>query len=144
MYPILGWLSLCLGVFAVVLAFLIISRQGPQVAPEKYVFFRASLKPDYPFAMTEAELRTLVGRVNAVHIGDTRQSVETLLGEPWSDEPFVPKETPRIDGRIVEYYVTKSDPDIANNHDKVVIFMFDTKDRLVRITSNVGGIPSRQ
>jgi hypothetical protein len=32
---------------------------------------------------------------------------------------------------MVEYYVTKSDPAIANNHDKVVLFIFDTRDRLV-------------
>ncbi len=56
---------------------------------------------------------------------------------------FGPKEKNQISGRIVHYYVKKSDPDIANNNDQVVTFIFDNEDRLIQVRSNTPGIQNR-
>ena len=114
-----------------------------QPVPPKEPYTMSYDKRHYPFALSDAELRALVENARKIQIGDSRQEVKTLLGEPWEDMAYGPKEMNKIAGRFVKYIVTKATSDIVNNHDQVVTFYFDTSDRLTKISSNVPGIPSR-
>ena len=96
----------------------------------------------YPFALDEVQLSTLVQKISQIHLGVTRQEVRAALGDPWEDLAYGPKETNRISGRFIKYYATKSS-DLPNNHDQVVTFYFGADDHLVKISSNIPGIPSR-
>ncbi len=97
----------------------------------------------YPFAINDTQMRALVESTKNIEIGDTRNKVRTLLGDPSLDLACGPKERNTVSGRFIAYQVTKSAADIANNHDQVVTFYFDAGDHLEKITSNVPGIASR-
>lgn len=96
------------------------------------------------FELTKLELRALVDNTRKIQIGDSRQAVKDLLGEASTDLPISPKAPARETvGRIVKYYAQQCDKNVANNNDKVVTFVFDRSDRLIRITSNIVGIKSK-
>jgi hypothetical protein len=96
------------------------------------------------FQLSDQELRSLIANVRKVQLGDTRQKVKELLGEPCSDDLVAPKETNTPIGRFVTYCATKQDKNLVNERlDKSVMFRFDTSDRLTKIISTVPGIPNR-
>ena len=97
------------------------------------------------FQMTQEQQAAFVRKAQEIKLGDTRVSVETLLGVPDLDNVIVGKKKPtQPTGRSVRYYVILYEKDSANEiEDRRVTFRFDTTDHLARIESNVPGIQSR-
>ena len=96
------------------------------------------------FRISEGQRQVFVDKVQQVKIGDTRQSVESLLGKPDFDILTGKKEKPQATGRRVRYYVTMYEKDGVNERfDESVTFRFDLSDHLRRIDSSVPGISSR-
>jgi hypothetical protein len=96
------------------------------------------------FQLNDQQLHSLIENAQKVQLGDSRQRVENLLGKPSSDDLVMPKKTNKPIGRFVTYYVLKQDKDLVNERlDKLVMFRFDTNDRLMKIISQVPGIQSR-
>ena len=97
------------------------------------------------FQMTQEQQAAFVRKAHEIKLGDTRVSVETLLGAPDLDIVDVKKKTPtRPTGRSVRYYVIWYEKVSVNEiEDRRVTFRFDATDHLVRIESNVPGIQSR-
>jgi hypothetical protein len=106
---------------------------------------RAKPQPHQPYFHMNAEQRRLfIAKVRQIQLGDTRQSVETLLGKPDVDNLIGPKEKPKPTGRRVLYYVTQYSKDLVNERlDERVSFRFDLNDRLRRIDSNILGVPNQ-
>jgi hypothetical protein len=140
----MGWTQLRLG-FAglLILAFCQSFGCTRQTKTPQEPTAMPSEKKQYPFAINDTQMRALVENTKNIEIGDTRNNVKTLLGDPSLDLAYGPKERNTVSGRFIAYQVTKSAADIANNHDQVVTLYFDAGDHLEKITSNVPGIASR-
>ena len=99
---------------------------------------------DKPYFRLNAEDRqAFVAKVQTLKLGDSRQSVESLLGKPWSDQRATTKEKRKFIGRFVDYYLTKHSKETVNEKlDEWVMLKFDGKDHLVKVVSRAADIPS--
>jgi len=102
----------------------------------------SSRQKAYPFVLPNDQLRVLAENAARVSLGATREEVKAILGQPWEDMPYGPKERNETTGHFVKYYARKTN-DGANNNDQVLTFYFDANDHLLRVNSNIPGIPSR-
>ena len=67
-----------------------------------------------------------------------------LLGTPDYDQTGMTKKPPRkFIVRTLRYYFKQQDINLARNNDKCVDIALDKDNRVIRIRSNVDGIPSR-
>lgn len=102
------------------------------------------LSPPY-FEMSVAETESFREGVGRIQIGDTSETVIRVLGRPTYDQTVAGKEpSASIRGRSLKYYVRRYERGLVNEkQDRLVSIFVDLSNRVVRITSNCDGIPSR-
>jgi len=86
-----------------------------------------------------------LNKLHTIKIGDSRESVEALLGKPWSDDRATTKERGKFIGRFVTYYLTKYRKNLVNQlRDELVMFKFGTDDRLKSISVQIHEVGKSQ
>jgi hypothetical protein len=96
------------------------------------------------FCLNEEQRRSFIQKALAITLGETRQGVRSVLGDPWADDLVTSKEKRKTIGRFVTYYLRKHDKALVNERlDEWIVFKFGTDDRLKKIISKIPEIPSR-
>jgi hypothetical protein len=95
------------------------------------------------FQMSPEKLGSLREHVSSLKIGESRDRVTALLGEPSREELDGPKRSRDWKCRRLFYDVTMVGDLPGNAEDKAVALAFDKQDGLLQILSTVDGIPSR-
>jgi len=95
------------------------------------------------FVLDETKLALLRTRVESLAIGAHRDEVLRTVGQP--DREFLagPKQAKEWTHRFLVYDVKTIGVLPGNVHDQLVEMVFDRRDRLVEVRSNVEGIRSR-
>ncbi|HVM63016.1 MAG TPA: hypothetical protein VMV72_19310 [Verrucomicrobiae bacterium] len=97
---------------------------------------------NYYFEMDAARQAKLRAAVQGLTIGDDDQKIVAALGKPDYDQKLVKKDGQFV-VRVLKYYVKRWEKDLVNeNKDRRVRLELDANDHLIRIESNVDGIPS--
>jgi hypothetical protein len=93
---------------------------------------------EFYLRLSDEDRRALLDKVQTIKVGDSRQSVEALLGKPWSDYSVATKKKGRFVYRAVKYYLAKKDKDLVNERwDEWVMLDFNSDDKLERINTRI-------
>ncbi|HET6844378.1 MAG TPA: hypothetical protein VFK06_22250 [Candidatus Angelobacter sp.] len=99
------------------------------------------MKPEedeFYFRLNGEDRQMFLNKLPTIKTGDSRESVEALLGKPWSDDRATTKEGGKFIGRFVTYYLTMYRKNLVNElRDEWVMFKFGADDRLIRINVKI-------
>lgn len=79
----------------------------------------------------------------ALKLGEMRPFVVAMVGTPDREDLFAPKKELKWTCRILLYFVLKFDTSQYNVNDREIQLVFNRKNSLVAIISNVDGVASR-
>ncbi len=97
----------------------------------------------YVFRLQPDRVKDLVVKVNTLKDGDDLNLVIDKLGTPTYNQPMARKERDaKMQFRIVRYYtqILNTLPVYDDRFDRYIELRFDSRDKLVRIRSNVDGV----
>jgi hypothetical protein len=92
--------------------------------------------------MAPAQREMVKQNASKLKLGDKREAVLALLGDPTYDQILADKRTGAIKGRSYEYYFEKVDSRFVSTTDKRLELFFDSDDALKNVCSNISGISS--
>jgi hypothetical protein len=99
---------------------------------------------NYYFEMDAAKQAKLQAALQELKIGDDYQKIVIVLGKPDYDQALATKDGKFV-ARPLTYYVKRWRKDlVTEGKDRAVDLQLDANARLIRIASNVDGIPSRE
>ena len=101
-------------------------------------------RTSYYFEMDVARQTAFRGALQDVKIGDTYQKIIAAVGKPDYDRALATKDGKFV-ARSLSYYFKKWEKDlVTEGKDQLVDLQLDASDHLVRVLSNVDGIPNRE
>lgn len=98
-----------------------------------------SMRPQHPYFQLDApSKKALVEKAKAIKLGDSYQSVVSVLGKPTFDNRLMRKENNGVVGRSIKYYAVIWQSGSVNElRDELVNVFFDDSDRVKSVTIRV-------
>jgi hypothetical protein len=140
-------LAAAVALFAIDAAYLaihwIIASRDPGVGAAHRNIQTATTHPA-EWTLSEERRSQLLAGLRRINMGDKKQKVVSVLGNPDEDRILEPiGVNPQPHGSIISYQVVRYERELTNERwDQVILFIFDTDDRLREIYSTVSEVRS--
>jgi len=86
------------------------------------------------YEMPPGETREMLSKADALHIGDTDETIIRQLGKPTYDQKLCDKKDVAKYTRVLKYYVKKKDKDLVSElYDQYVRFELDPSGILLKV-----------
>lgn len=86
------------------------------------------------YEMSPVETRDLLGKADALRIGESSEAIVRQLGMPTYDQTLYDKKDMNKQIHVLKYYVKKKDKDLVNElHDQYVRIELSPSDTLLKV-----------